>query len=555
MSTNMKNEINFLLRNKIIVLLLLILFMAAFLRIYKLDTVPPSLNWDEVDAAYNAYTVANWGRDEWGKFLPLVFTSFRDDKHPVHIYLTVPIVKLFGLSDFTARLPGAIIGVLSVLIIFFLGRILFKSDLVGLLSSLFLAVSPYHLHFSRGLWEVNFALFFFMLGLLLFYMALQKRAWLINISFFSFGLSILSYHSSKVVIPTVVLLLILLYFQDLRKLSLNFYTGILIFALFISLLFIDPRLMGIARIKQTQVSQEAIEKTQIFQKTGSSLLGLGEITLKKYPTYFTPQYLFISGDQSPRNSVKTNGEFYKIDAVFIFIGILYLLKMRSKVTFLVLAWLLLAPIPSSLVSGTPTATRALFMMGSLHLIAALGAGCITGCFRGRGKVFILTAILILLGLQVYPYLNYYFNVYPKKDAIDWQYGMKQSAEFVKSHPEYSEVYVTDVRSQPYIFYLFYLKTALPQYLNSVVYNRLEESKSYNTVSYFEHAYLTEEGQRKRVSFFFGGWDFVESMPNPNVLYVVSSSQYDGLRYKLLFDVKKLIYYPDGSTAFFIVSAK
>ena len=68
-------------------------------------------------------------------------------------------------------------------------------------------------------------------------------------------------------------------------------------------------------------------------------------------------------------------------------------------------------------------------------------------------------------------------------------------------------------------------------------------------------YLTKEGQRKRVSFYFGGWDPIESMPNPGVLYVVSSSQYDGLRHKTEFDVKKLIYYPDGSTAFFIVGAK
>ena len=537
------------------ILLVIIILIAAILRIYKLDLVPPALNWDEVDAAYNAYTIANWGRDEWGKFFPLIFTSFRDDKHPVHIYLTVPIVKMFGLSDFTARLSGAIVGVLSVLIIFFLARILFKNDLVGLLSALFLAMSPYHIHFSRGLWEVNFALFFFMLGLLTFYLALQKKAWLINLSFLSFGLSILSYHSSKVVVPPIVLLLILIYFKDLKKLSLNFYTGILILIIFVALLLIDPRLLGTARVKQTQVSRETIEKTQIFQKTKSSILGLAEIALQRYPAYFSSQYLFISGDQSPRNSVKTNGEFYKIDALFIFIGMLYLVKMRSKVTLLVFTWLLLAPIPSSLVSGTPTATRALFMMGSMHLIAALGAGSIVGWFWGRGKIFILAIVVILLSLQSQIFLDYYFNVYPKKDAIDWQYGMKQAAEYVKSHPEYSQVYVTDIRSQPYIFFLFYLKTPLPEFLNSLVYNRLEESKSFNTVSYFENVYLTKEGQRKRVSFYFGGWDPIESMPNPGVLYVVSSSQYDGLRHKTEFDVKKLIYYPDGSTAFFIVGAK
>src|SRR3989338_404558 len=235
------------MRLKQIYLLILILMLSFALRVYKLDLVPPSLNWDEVDAGDNAYSIANWARDEWGQFLPLVFTSFRDDKHPVHIYLTAPILKLFGLSDFTTRLSGAIVGTLSVIVIFYLARIIFKSDLTALLSALFLAVSPYHLHFSRGLWEVNFALFFFMLGLLMFYLGLQKKAWLINISLLSFGLSIFSYHSSKIIVPPILLLLIILYIKDLKRLSINFYLGIIILIATIIILISNPRILGFAR--------------------------------------------------------------------------------------------------------------------------------------------------------------------------------------------------------------------------------------------------------------------------------------------------------------------
>lgn len=524
------------------ILFALILILTLGLRVYKLDQVPVSLNWDEIDAAYNAYTISNWGRDEWGKFLPLVFTSFRDDKHPIHIYITAPFVKLFGLSDFTARLPSAIIGILSVAIIFFLGRILFKSDLVGLFSALFLAVSPYHLHFSRGLWEVNFALFFFMVGLLAFFLALQKKAWLINVSSFSFGLSLLSYHSSKIVVPLIVLLLLFLYFKDLKKLSKNFYTGLLIFAIFIGLLFIDPRLLGIARVKQTQFSKDMVEKTQMFKKTKNHILGQGEIVLNQYFTHFNSQYLFMSGDQNPRNSTKVYGEFYKIDALFIFIGLVYLLKLRSKISVLLFAWLFLSPIPSSLVSNAPNATRALFMMGSIHIIAALGASKIIGWTKGRMKLVVLIVVLILLGTQVFNFLNYYFNVYSKKDPHDWQYGMKQVVEYVKLNDEnYDQVFMTDIRSQPYIFFLYYLKYPLPDYLESVIYNN-RDNKSFSNVAYFG-------------KYYFGGWDPIESIPTHRVLYIVTPSQYDGLRYKVSFDVKKIIAYPEGGKAFILISAK
>lgn len=529
------------MKKEVKVLLLLVVLLAFFLRVYKLDQVPPSLNWDEIDGGYNAYTIANWGRDEWGQFLPLVFTSFRDDKHPVHIYLTAPIVKLFGLSDFTTRLPGAIVGTLSIVVIFYLTKILFKSDLTALLSALFLTVSPYHLHFSRGLWEVNFALFFFMLGLLLFYTALQKRNWLISLSFISFGISIFSYHSSKIVVPPIVLMLIIFYIKDLMKLKVNFYFSLFILLVFVIILISDKRLLGTARVQQTQFAKDIIEKTQAFKKTKNHTLGLTEITLNQYLTHFTPDYLFISGDQSPRNSVKTFGEFYKTDAIFILIGLLSLLMLRSRVTILILAWLLLSPIPSSLVSHAPNATRAVFMMGSMNLLAALGAGKMTDWFKGNVKLIVLVIILVLLSIQVYLYLQYYFNSYSQKNAIEWQYGMKQIVEFVKMHPEYAQVYMTDIRSQPYIFFLFYLKTPLPEYLNTVVYNR-SETKSFSTVSNFD-------------KYYFGGWDPIESMPSPGVLYALSPSQYDGLRHKLFFDVKKVIYYPDGGTAFFIISAR
>lgn len=146
------------------IVLCVVILLAFFLRIYQLDQNPPALSWDEAAAGYNAYTIANWGQDEFGAKMPLIFTSFRDDKHPVWIYVTAIFTKFLGLSDFSTRLPAAIFGVLNVLMVFFVARVLFKSNLVALLASLFLAISPYNLQFSRGEWEANYALFFFLLG-------------------------------------------------------------------------------------------------------------------------------------------------------------------------------------------------------------------------------------------------------------------------------------------------------------------------------------------------------------------------------------------------------
>ena len=116
------------------------IILASFLRLYKLDSIPASLNWDEVAAGYNAYTIANWGADEYGNKFPIVFTSFADDKHPVHIYLTSIVVKIFGLTDYNIRATSAGVGVLAVIAVFFLVKQEFLVSATFFLISSFLDI-------------------------------------------------------------------------------------------------------------------------------------------------------------------------------------------------------------------------------------------------------------------------------------------------------------------------------------------------------------------------------------------------------------------------------
>ena len=202
----------------------------------------------------------------------------------------------------------------------------------------------------------------------------------------------------------------------------------------------------------------------------------------------------------------------------------------------------MAPLPSALVAEAPHAARAVFMMGSWNLISALGLCALVNFFRNKMiKWVIVMMSLVIFLISLSSYLNNYYNAFANRYSIDWQYGMKQIVEYVKHHPEYTEVFMTNIRSQPYIFFLYYLKTPLPEYLNTVYFNNAE-SKGYNNVSFFDRYY-------------FEGWDPIESSPNKGVLYIVSPSQYDGLRYKQLFDVKEKILYPKGFDAFYIISAK
>lgn len=524
--------------------LLIIVILAAILRFYKLDQIPPSLSWDEVANGYNAYTIANWGRDEWGKVFPLSFRSFEDDKHPVHIYLTAASVRFLGLTDFSTRFPAALFGVLNVTVIFFLARIIFGSFLVGFLSALFLAISPYNIQFSRFNHEANFALFFFMFGLLLFFLGKKEKNFLLPLSFLSFGISILTYHSSKVVTPPIIALLIILYFKELWKLKKYFLTACTVLLLITAVIWFNPALLGTARMKQTAIPKERIENTNLFKKTHLELLGRMEVAWERYLAHLSTQYLFISGDKNTKFSIQTVGAFYKIDALFLIVGLLGILLKKSKQSLLLLSWAALAPIPPSISGGegeVPHAARALFTMGSWHLISAFGFSTLIKLVKNiYFKIAIFVVGLFILGWLFKDYVTDYYQNYGRREAIGWQYGMKQIVEYVRDHEDYIQVYTTDIRFQPYIFFLYYLKTPLPEYLETVALTEDVEHRKYSLVSFFD-------------KYHFGDWDPIESYPHLGVLYVVTPSQYDGLRHRSEFEVKKIIYYPDGGTAFYIVS--
>src|SRR3989344_5707483 len=92
------------------VFLTIILFAAAFLRLWKLEEVPVSLFGDELDVGYQAYSILQTGRDYQGNFMPLHFHSLAEWRTPLYIYSAVPTVALFGITPYGVRLPAAFFG-------------------------------------------------------------------------------------------------------------------------------------------------------------------------------------------------------------------------------------------------------------------------------------------------------------------------------------------------------------------------------------------------------------------------------------------------------------
>ena len=89
-------------------ILLLLLAAASLLRFTYLANLPWGLNRDEAALAYNAYLLAQTGKDEWQRVYPVVLESFGDFKLPGYTYILVVLSRFFSLSDFLVRFPSAL---------------------------------------------------------------------------------------------------------------------------------------------------------------------------------------------------------------------------------------------------------------------------------------------------------------------------------------------------------------------------------------------------------------------------------------------------------------
>ena len=129
-------------------LLLVVLLVALFLRVYGLGDIPPGLHYDE---AANAILAADIAR---GGARPLFIEAYTG-KEVLFFYLAGASMRLLGVSVFSLRLTSALIGTLTVLITYRLAREMFAyqgaeaSRWLALFSAALLATSYWHVTLSR----------------------------------------------------------------------------------------------------------------------------------------------------------------------------------------------------------------------------------------------------------------------------------------------------------------------------------------------------------------------------------------------------------------------
>jgi hypothetical protein len=196
-------------------LLTLVLLIGLIVRVGHISNLPPGFNQDEAASAYESYSLAETGKDKWGNTLPAYFPAWGSGQNVLLSYLTVPAIKAFGLSIFSARLISRLLGLLTLPLLFFCLRSLGRFP--ALLGTFLLAVVPWHFMLSRWSLESNMVPFFMLLGCTMLSQALirQQRRWIIP-CLVPFALSLYAYGTTVMVLPFLLALVFLFAFSKIK---------------------------------------------------------------------------------------------------------------------------------------------------------------------------------------------------------------------------------------------------------------------------------------------------------------------------------------------------
>lgn len=151
--------------------LLAIVILAAFIRLWRLNTSLPIF--------YDEGVLSYWGLKVYQSGYSLsdpswIYVSVVWDRKPsFSAFLFSLSFHAFGVNLFAARFVSAVSGILSVILIWKLAKELYDSIIIGLMSSLFLSISVFHVWYSRLAMQEALLTLLIIAVILAYYMAIK----------------------------------------------------------------------------------------------------------------------------------------------------------------------------------------------------------------------------------------------------------------------------------------------------------------------------------------------------------------------------------------------
>ena len=353
-----------------------VLSVAAFLRLYDLATIPGGLLTDEAFNGLFALRIIDGDRP--------IFLVENDGREPLFIYLQAISIAFLGQSALSLRVVSAILGIMTVVVSYFLAKRMFGNR-VALLATGWLAISLWHVIFSRIAWRTISLPLIVALGIYCFWRGLEevktqervgsaspilspRSALWFALGGVMIGLSLYTYSIARFA-PFVVVALALYLALLHRNLFPIAFPGFLL-ALTLTILVFLPQGLFFANHPDSFVErarQVTIVNPDLHGgNPGQAILNSAFRTLGMF---------FIKGDAGVDKNIPGRPIFDPVSALLMLFGIaIAVRRFRQPAYGFLIIWLVVMFAPNFLaVSGTPNYLRTTGLIPGLFVLPALGA--------------------------------------------------------------------------------------------------------------------------------------------------------------------------------------
>ena len=481
-----KSYRSFLRKYAVFISLVIAVCLSLFLSIYNIQSNPPGFNSDEAAFGYNAYSILQTGKDEYGSFMPFRFKSFGEYKMPLYGYLSVPFIASMGLSELSTRILNIVLSTLFPILIFFLTKELFQRKSIAVISALLtstslgLTIVARHAHEAfLGVFLLTIASYFFIK-----FLKSEKVSTAVYFSV-SLLLGLFAYQAVRIY-AVAALLFAVFYFFKKRKFTKpkTILIGLLILVIgFFAYTDVMNKPNRVQNLLLFTNQGFALKVTELRAEGGSiffynkATIGLLDV-LKKQMTYYSPQFLAGDGDTNDRFGYKDMYPMTPLVYSFVFVGLYFIFKNKEKFRYFLLTLLLISPLSASLAWTDISLTRSLFLFIPLLITSAYGIDAILMHKKIKNNILLSSFVLLFMQtLFLFYSWNFYLNHYPYRSTVirSWQAGYAELGEYLKDKYSTKDTfYITRKNGQPYIYTLFYLKYPPADYQKSATLSELDE---------------------------------------------------------------------------------
>jgi len=390
---------------------------------------------DEAHFAVVGHSIATTGRNLNGDVMPLFFslsdpgTDFREMPwgntwyQPLLFYIVSMVLVVAPLSEFTVRLPVAIVGgVIAPLLMYAVAFRLFKRRGLALVCAVVLALTPPQLILSRQALDYVCPLPF-ILGWFWFLIDYTETRRLKSavLGALCLGLGFYSYIASWVMMPIYFALSAIVFWRvhglaSIRPLvaaALGFAVPLV---LFIPWLWTHPAMLRETLDRYRMSDQEQVSMIQ--DPTNAFRLDKVAATASAYWSYFDPGFLFLTGGPSMTTSTGRVGVFLLPLALLLPLGVFALLRRPDPQGFhtMILLAVVTAPLAATLKGQPFMVQRVVFMFPFAALIATYG---LEWLWERRTRAARIAATVLVAGIVVQFAVFYrdYFTHYKLRSAF------------------------------------------------------------------------------------------------------------------------------------------